>query len=88
MCSSTGRPSRRPDAYGGRIIDDSFLILFNASELDLTWHLPGDGRAASWTVVCDTAEVHADGTVLGAADVLTVTQRSVLVLQADPVPAT
>ena len=77
-----------PDVYGGRIVDDSFLILFNASELDLTWSLPGEGRAAAWTVVCDTAEVLADGTVLAAAGVSTVPQRSVLVLQADPVPAT
>ena len=28
------------DAYGGRIVDDSFLLLFNASDVDITWTLP------------------------------------------------
>ena len=28
------------DAYGGRIVDDSFFVMFNASETDLPWTVP------------------------------------------------
>ena len=36
-----------PDAFGGRVVDDSFLLLFNASELDLPWTLPADSLWAA-----------------------------------------
>ncbi|MBA3605413.1 MAG: glycogen debranching protein GlgX, partial [Acidimicrobiia bacterium] len=39
-----------PDAFGGRVVDDSFLVLFNASELDLDWTLPDETWAPTWCV--------------------------------------
>jgi isoamylase len=44
-----------PDRRGGRITDDSFLMLFNASERDLDFAVPPLRYGASWTRVLDTA---------------------------------
>ncbi len=46
------------DPQGRRIIDDSFLLLFNASDVDLNWRLPTQWGQA-WEVVLDTAELPA-----------------------------
>jgi glycogen operon protein len=80
-----------PDAFGGRVVDDSFLLLFNASELDLPWTLPADSlwpgsdsRGPNpWMVELDSALVLAAGTEFGADDDVTVPlkQRSVVVLR-------
>ncbi|HEX3827933.1 MAG TPA: glycogen debranching protein GlgX [Sporichthyaceae bacterium] len=43
------------DPQGRRIIDDSFLLLFNASDVDLSWHLPNQWGQL-WEVVLDTGE--------------------------------
>jgi len=48
------------DPYGRRIVDDSFLLLFNAAENDLDWRLPRQWGAA-WEVVFDTFEVRPAG---------------------------
>ena len=58
-----------PDAFGGRVVDDSFLLLFNASELDLPWTLPADSLWAApnpWMVELDTALALVPGTEYGA----------------------
>ena len=39
-CSSTARRSTTPDAHGQRIVDDSFLLLFNAHHEDVAFTLP------------------------------------------------
>ena len=39
-CSSTARRSPRPDAHGERIVDDSFVLLFNARHEDVEFTLP------------------------------------------------
>ena len=44
-----------PDPRGGKITDDSFLLLFNAHSNPLTFTLPDGGYAAGWEVVIDTA---------------------------------
>ena len=63
-----GRPSRRRTRYGGRVVDDSFLLLFNASELDLPWTPArrAAGPRRGWSS-CDTSEAQPHGTVLGPA---------------------
>jgi glycogen operon protein len=45
-----------PDPRGGKITDDSFLLLFNAHSNPLTFTLPDSGYAAGWEVVVDTAQ--------------------------------
>ncbi len=44
-----------PDPRGERIRDDSFLLLFNASELDLAFTIPPQRYAEQWAKVLDTA---------------------------------
>ena len=81
-----GEAISTPDRLGGRVVDDTFYIMLNASELDLPWTLPSKLRPESrqgdpWSVQLDTAlaletrsEVPADATV-------TLVQRSILVLR-------
>jgi glycogen operon protein len=49
-----GQSIHASDAFGGRIVDDSFLVLFNASELDLDWQLPDARFGAKWVFVLDS----------------------------------
>src|SRR5262249_10132235 len=42
------------DERGERVLDDSFLLCFNASALDLETRLPDEGYGAAWARVVDT----------------------------------
>jgi glycogen operon protein len=78
---------------GERVIDDSFLLCFNASELDIETTLPDERYGAAWAVVVDTARgevttlsngpgvVAAEPELHLPAGKLTVPSRSLLVLQ-------
>jgi glycogen operon protein len=74
------------DLFGERMTDDTFFVVFNASELDLPWTLPTTIAARRWTVDLDTAEPRA-GTpyrrarVVAAGATIDVESRSVLVLR-------
>jgi glycogen operon protein len=87
------------DPRGQRVVDDSFLLMFNAHHDDVEVTLPGGGQPDRWTTVLDTVtgEVVVASTYatmdsalddlddqrpahLGG-DVLTVTARSMLLLQ-------
>jgi glycogen operon protein len=74
------------DLYGERMVDDSFLIVFNASELDLPWTMPDTIGAKRWTVDIDSAEPDT-GTrfrrqrVVAAGATIDVTSRSIVVLR-------
>ncbi|MBW5425790.1 glycogen debranching protein GlgX [Streptomyces sp. BG9H] len=79
-----GNAISEPGPRGERISDDSFLLMFNASPEPLEFVVPvNHGR--QWQVVVDTAR--ADGVPLepgpkvGAGDRLTLTDRSLTVLQ-------
>jgi isoamylase len=72
-----------PDWRGEPIRSDSFLLLFNASELDLEFTLPPPRCGALWSKVLDTAVplISAqDVTVVRPGDVIGVPSRSVQVL--------
>jgi glycogen operon protein len=43
------------DAYGEKIVDDTFLLLFNAGHEPLTWNIPGPEWGRRWTVDLDTS---------------------------------
>jgi isoamylase len=45
-----------PGPHGERIVDDSFLLLFNAAQDKVTFTLPPEGWAAEWTAVIDTTD--------------------------------
>jgi glycogen operon protein len=71
---------------GEPIRDDSFLLLFNAGELDLEFALPPTRYGVLWTKVLDTAVpvISAqDVTVVKPGDLVTVPGRSIQVLRRD-----
>jgi isoamylase len=71
-----------PDSRGQRVRDDSFLLLFNASENDLKFAVPPARYGEQWTRVVDTAAADDAGpTVVRAADTIEVCSRSLQVLQ-------
>ncbi len=78
---------------GERVVDDSFLLCFNASDGDIETTLPDSRYGPAWAVVVDTAQglvvtlvttpgvVAADPTIHRPGGTLTVPARSLLVLQ-------
>ena len=71
---------------GEPIRDDSFLLLFNAGELDLEFALPPPHYGVLWTTVLDTAVpviAAQDLTVVKPGDLITVPGRSLQVLRRD-----
>ncbi len=69
------------DARGSRIVDDHFLLYFNAGADEVTVVLPADEYAARWNVVIDTAATSRDDRPHAAGSKLALEGRSVLVLR-------
>ncbi|MFE5585842.1 glycogen debranching protein GlgX [Kitasatospora sp. NPDC056531] len=73
-----------PDRRGGRIVDDSFLLMFNAHFEPLEFTVPA-GHGQEWQVVVDTTQPRlpapGTGTRVKAGDTLWLTDRSLMVLQ-------
>ncbi len=44
------------DAYGERIVDDTFLVIFNAGDQPIDWSIPGPEWSRRWTIDLDTAD--------------------------------
>jgi isoamylase len=51
-----GEAIHEPDMRGERIIDDSFLILFNAHRDELDFTVPDSRFGSEWAIVFDTAD--------------------------------
>jgi isoamylase len=73
-----------PDKRGQRVLDDSFLVMFNADGNDLEFCVPPEGYGTWWSMLLDTA-YDEDGTIEGAdtfgpGDSVLVSGHSVLVL--------
>ena len=49
-----------PDEYGRQVVDDSFLILINASGENIDFTLPGEDYAPGWVVALDTTPAGQD----------------------------
>jgi glycogen operon protein len=78
-----GSAITEPGPRGEVIIDDSFLLLFNAGDQPVTFTLAAHGQAANWEVIVDTADLAADpGDSHPPASQLTVPARTTVVLQA------
>src|SRR5580692_11301902 len=78
-----GRAISEPDRRGERIADDSFLLLFNASEQDLVFTIPPRRYGQRWAKALDTAMPTADfehDTAVKPGDVITVINHSLQVL--------
>ena len=54
----------------GRIVDDSFFVIFNAGEPDLSWTVPGGKWARNWMVELDTDLTHEPGTDVAAGSII------------------
>ncbi len=55
MVFLNGNAIPEPDRRGERVVDDSFLIMFNAHDEDLTFAIPGEEYGDGWVVELDTA---------------------------------
>ncbi len=73
------------DARGERVVDDSFLMAFNAHHEDIEMTLPTDDYGPGWSVVVDscagTVESTPLGDVVAAGGTTTLPARSIVVLQ-------
>jgi isoamylase len=74
-----------PDPRGQHVVDDSFLVLFNASDAGLDFRLPPASFASTWRVAVDTALDRPAETVerLDAGPTRHVPDRGVVVLVAE-----
>ena len=52
-----GNGIRGMDTRGQRVVDDSFLLLFNAHDEGMDWVLPPEEFAPAWRLVIDTSGV-------------------------------
>lgn len=79
-----GDAIREPDARGSRVVDDSFLVLFNGHYKKVLFTLPGADYGTEWTVVLDTHAMRNRGRVHRSRTRLTLEHRSVVVLTRPP----
>ncbi|TSE01241.1 glycogen debranching protein GlgX [Skermania sp. ID1734] len=77
-----GEAIPEPNERGERIVDDSFLLCFNAHDEAIDFVLPDDRYANTWTVALDTSVPQGlSDTEFDAGATVTVTARSLLVLR-------
>jgi glycogen operon protein len=89
-----GQRLLEPDRRGQRVVDDSFLVVFNAHYENLDVTTPPVEYGSWWTVLIDTAEDDGTGAetgdVVGPSTRIAVAARSLLVLfrprEDDPAP--
>ncbi|MBX9245748.1 glycogen debranching protein GlgX [Actinotalea ferrariae] len=75
-----GEAIAEPDARGERLVDDSFLVLYNAAPDTVTFTLPPKEFGAVWTCVVDTDHTLGAGAEVEAGATIDITGRSTLVL--------
>jgi glycogen operon protein len=79
-----GRAISEPDRRGDRVQDDSFLLLFNASDDDLQFVIPPRRYGPRWSKVLDTAVPvtnFENESAVKPGDVMTVINHSLLLLR-------
>ena len=76
-----GEAIREPGRHGERIVDDSFLLLFNASEDHLEFTIPPEKYGPAWEPVLDTADDDMRREAVLATERLKIASRSLLVLR-------
>ncbi|WP_046316201.1 glycogen debranching protein GlgX [Mycobacterium sp. UM_Kg1] len=77
-----GEAIREPDMRGQRVVDDSFVLCFNAHEETVGFAVPGEEYAQEWTVDMDTAEPASPrAQPVRAREEVSVRGRSLLVLR-------
>ena len=74
------------DAYGGRIVDDDFLVLLNASDAAIDWTIPDKQFGHEWHVELDTNLLLEPDEAISPGNVIKLAERSTLVLRAPVEP--
>jgi glycogen operon protein len=70
-----------PDKRGQRVLDDSFLVVFNAHHEDLEFTIPRADYGSWWSLLLDTADdASGGGDTYGPGDVVRVAARSLVML--------
>ncbi len=77
----SGGPLRSPDRYGHQILDDSFVLWFNAGDTPLEVTLPVQQWVRSGAVALSTDAALPTGTPLVAGQQITLGPRTVVVIQ-------
>ena len=82
------RSFTEPDRRGEKLVDDSFLVCFNASDQQITFTIPDEVYGEGWLVALDTHDDEAgsvsifeDATTLLPGIEFEVADRSVVVLR-------
>jgi isoamylase len=75
-----GEEIAAPDVRGERIVDDSFVLLFNAGHEDVEFTLPPDRFGTEWTCELRTDDV-AEGQIHAAAGAVQLPSRSLVLLR-------
>jgi len=71
-----------PNARGERVVDDSFLLCFNAGDKPVEFVMPPGDYAEEWTVELDTNHPTGDADqVVNAGEKVSLSSRSLLVLR-------
>ncbi|BCT77024.1 glycogen operon protein GlgX homolog [Sinomonas cyclohexanicum] len=73
---------------GGAAGDSDFLVILNAAENDVDYHIPDGHFPEKWTTVITTCASHLVGEGTAAREVFTVPARSAVVLEATRLEAT
>ena len=75
-----GEEIASPDSRGRQVLDESFLLLFNAHHSDHVFTLPEKAFGERWTVVLDTADDEAASEV-AAGDEIDLVHHSLMLLR-------
>jgi len=71
-----------PNERGERVVDDSFLLCFNANDEEQDFVAPQDDYAKEWTADLDTADPKGETDfVVAAGEKISLHPRSLLVLR-------
>lgn len=81
-----GQGIRERDQRGRPVSDDSFLLYFNADDVEVEFSLPADEYALAWSIVVDTAGEEADSVARPAGAKQTVQAKSLVIMQVHRAP--
>ncbi|MGH2968394.1 MAG: glycogen debranching protein GlgX [Solirubrobacteraceae bacterium] len=74
-----GEEIATPDQRGGRIVDDSFVLLFNSGHEDAEFTLPPERFGAGWS--CELRTDGQSGATHGAGDAIQLPSRTLVLLR-------
>ena len=77
-----GKVLPEPNPRGERIVDDSFLLCFNAHDQEVTFTMPPGDYARQWTVELDTTSPTGTAErVVDPGDKVALSGRSIVILR-------